>query len=147
MTVPVSSFDAALQGRAAGVQVTQTSGMAGAGAAIRVRGIASITAGGDPLIVIDGIPIQQDAGSSTGGAQDNPLSSLNTNDIQSIDILKDASAKAIYGSRGENGVVLLTNQRGKSGKPQVNFSSRLAFPTPNGKETMLETADNPTLDR
>ncbi len=141
MTVPVSSFDAALQGRAAGVQVTQTSGMAGAGAAIRVRGIASITAGGDPLIVIDGIPIQQDAGSSTGGAQDNPLSSLNTNDIQSIEILKDASATAIYGSRGANGVVLITTKRGKSGKPQINFSSRVAFSNPNVKVKMLETAD------
>lgn len=141
MTIPASSFDAALQGRAAGVQVTQTSGLAGAGAAIRVRGIASITAGGDPLIVIDGIPIQQDAGSTTGAAQDNPLASLNTNDIQSIDILKDASATAIYGSRGANGVVLITTKRGKSGKPQINFSSRVAFSTPNVKVKMLETAD------
>jgi TonB-linked SusC/RagA family outer membrane protein len=138
---PASSFDVALQGRAAGVQVTQTSGMAGAGAAIRVRGIASITAGGDPLIVIDGIPVQQDAGDRTGGAQDNPLASLNTNDVQSIDILKDASATAIYGSRGANGVVLITTKRGKSGKPQVNFSSRVAFSTPNVKVKMLETAD------
>ncbi len=141
MSNPASSFDTALQGRAAGVQVTQTSGMAGAGAAIRVRGIASITAGGDPLIVIDGIPIQQDAGDRTGGAQDNPLASLNTNDIQSIDILKDASATAIYGSRGANGVVLITTKRGKSGKPQINFSSRVAFSTPNVKVKMLETAD------
>lgn len=141
MSNPTSSFDAALQGRAAGVQVTQTSGMAGAGAAIRVRGIASITAGGDPLIVIDGIPIQQDAGDRTGGAQDNPLASLNTNDIESIDILKDASATAIYGSRGANGVVLITTKRGKTGKPQINFSSRVAFATPNVKVKMLETAD------
>jgi TonB-linked SusC/RagA family outer membrane protein len=138
---PTSSFDAALQGRAAGVQVTQTSGMAGAGAAIRVRGIASITAGGDPLIVIDGIPVQQDAGDRTGGAQDNPLASLNTNDIESIDILKDASATAIYGSRGANGVVLITTKRGKAGKPQINFSSRVAFANPNVKVKMLETAD------
>lgn len=141
MSIPTSSFDAAMQGRAAGVQVTQTSGMAGAGAAIRVRGIASITAGGDPLIVIDGIPVQQDAGSRTGGAQDNPLASLNTNDIQSIDILKDASATAIYGSRGANGVVLITTKRGKSGKPQINYSSRVAFATPNVKVKMLETAE------
>lgn len=141
MSNPTSSFDAALQGRAAGVQVTQTSGMAGAGAAIRVRGIASITAGGDPLIVIDGIPVQQDAGDRTGGAQDNPLASLNTNDIESIDILKDASATAIYGSRGANGVVLITTKRGKAGKPQINFSSRVAFATPNVKVKMLETAD------
>ena len=141
MSNPTSSFDAALQGRAAGVQVTQTSGMAGAGAAIRVRGIASITAGGDPLIVIDGIPVQQDAGDRTGGAQDNPLASLNTNDIESIDILKDASATAIYGSRGANGVVLITTKRGKAGKPQINFSSRVASATPNVKVKMLETAD------
>jgi len=141
MANPATSFDTALQGRASGVQVTQTSGMAGAGAAIRVRGIASITAGGDPLIVVDGIPIQQDAGDRTGGAQDNPLASINTNDIQSIDILKDASATAIYGSRGANGVVLITTKRGKSGKPQVSFSSRVAFSTPNVKVDMLETAD------
>ncbi len=106
MSVPTSSFDAALQGRAAGVQVTKTSGLAGSGAAIRVRGIASITAGGDPLIVVDGIPIMQNAGDRVGAAQDNPMSSINANDIESIDILKDASATAIYGSRGANGVVL-----------------------------------------
>ena len=127
MSVPTSSFDAALQGRAAGVQVTQTSGLAGSGAAIRVRGIASITAGGDPLIVVDGIPIMQNAGDRVGAAQDNPMSSINANDIESIDILKDASATAIYGSRGANGVVLITTKRGKSGKPQINFSSKVEF--------------------
>lgn len=141
MAVPTSSFDATLQGRAAGVQVTQTSGMAGAGAAIRVRGIASITAGGDPLIVVDGIPIQQNAGDRIGGAQENPMASINTNDIESIDILKDASATAIYGSRGANGVVLITTKRGKSGKPQINFSSKVAFSTPNMKVDMLDTQD------
>lgn len=147
MQNPGSSFDAALQGRAAGVQVTQISGMAGAGAAIRVRGIASITAGGDPLIVIDGIPIQQDAGGTTGASQDNPLASINTNDIQSIDILKDASATAIYGSRGANGVVLITTKRGVAGKPKVNFSSRVAFSTPNVKFDMLNTREYLSLYR
>lgn len=141
MSVPTSSFDAALQGRAAGVQVTQTSGLAGSGAAIRVRGIASITAGGDPLIVVDGIPIMQNAGDRVGAAQDNPMSSINANDIESIDILKDASATAIYGSRGANGVVLITTKRGKSGKPQINFSSKVAFSTANRKVDMLETKD------
>ena len=141
MSVPTSSFDAALQGRAAGVQVTQTSGLAGSGAAIRVRGIASITAGGDPLIVVDGIPIMQNAGDRVGAAQDNPMSSINANDIESIDILKDASATAIYGSRGANGVVLITTKRGKSGKPQINFSSKVAFSTTNRKVDMLETKD------
>jgi len=141
MSIPTGSFDSALQGRAAGVQVTQTSGMAGAGAAIRVRGIASITAGGDPLIVVDGIPIMQNAGDRVGAAQDNPMSSINPNDIESIDILKDASATAIYGSRGANGVVLITTKRGKSGKPQVSFSSTVAFSTPNIKVDMLDTPE------
>ncbi|HWK98395.1 MAG TPA: TonB-dependent receptor [Parapedobacter sp.] len=141
MVNPGSSFDAAMQGRAPGVQVTQTSGMAGAGAAIRVRGIASITAGGDPLIVIDGIPIQQDAGGTTGAAQDNPLASVNTNDIQSIDILKDASATAIYGSRGANGVILITTKRGSSGRPKISLSTRVPFASPNVKVDMLETKD------
>lgn len=141
MAVPTSSFDAALQGRAAGVQVTQTSGLAGSGAAIRVRGIASITAGGDPLIVVDGIPIMQNAGDRVGAAQDNPMASINANDIQSIDILKDASATAIYGSRGANGVILITTKRGKSGKPQISFSSKVAFSTPNRKVDMLNTKD------
>ena len=141
MSLPASPFDAALQGRAAGVQVTQTSGMAGSGAAIRVRGIASITAGGDPLIVVDGIPIMQNAGDRIGASQDNPLSSINANDIESIDILKDASATAIYGSRGANGVVLITTKRGKVGKPKVTFSSKVAFATPNQKLDMLGTSD------
>ena len=140
-SVPTSSFDAALQGRAAGVQVTQSSGLAGSGAAIRVRGIASITAGGDPLIVVDGIPIMQNAGDRVGGAQDNPLSSINSNDIESIDILKDASATAIYGSRGANGVVLITTKRGKEGKPQISFSQKVAFSTPNVTPDMLNTRE------
>lgn len=147
MSVPASSFDAALQGRAAGVQVTQTSGLAGSGAAIRVRGIASITAGGDPLIVVDGIPIMQNAGDRIGAAQDNPMSSINANDIESIDILKDASATAIYGSRGANGVVLITTKRGKEGKPQINFSSKVAFSTPNQKVDMLNTEEYLTIYR
>ena len=129
MSVPTSSFDAALQGRAAGVQVTQTSGLAGSGAAIRVRGIASITAGGDPLIVVDGIPIMQNAGDRVGAAQDNPMSSINANDIESIDILKDASATAIYGSRGANGVVLITTKRGKGGKVQIDAKVETTYNT------------------
>ncbi len=124
-TVPVGSFDAALQGRAAGVQVIQSTGMAGSGAQIRIRGTGSITAGGEPLYVMDGIPIPNVAG--TYGANNvNPLASINTNDIESIEILKDASAAAIYGSRGANGVVLITTKRGQKGKPRINFASRLA---------------------
>ena len=112
-TLPVSRVDQALQGRAAGVQVTQTSGAPGAGTAIRVRGGNSITGSNEPLWVIDGIIV---------GTNFN-LNNLNANDVKSIEILKDASSIAIYGSRGANGVVLVTTKSGANiggGKPQVN---------------------------
>tara|TARA_R110002096_G_scaffold158404_1_gene323712 strand:- start:24 stop:2996 length:2973 start_codon:yes stop_codon:yes gene_type:complete len=112
-TLPVSRVDQALQGRAAGVQVTQTSGAPGAGTSIRVRGGNSITGSNEPLWVIDGIIV---------GTNFN-LNNLNSNDVKSIEILKDASSIAIYGSRGANGVVLVTTKSGANiggGKPQVN---------------------------
>ncbi|GHU75715.1 SusC/RagA family TonB-linked outer membrane protein [Bacteroidia bacterium] len=125
--IPASSFENALQGRAAGVQVLQSSGMASAGSTIRVRGGGAITAGGEPLIVIDGIPIEQDAGRRIGAQNENPLLALNSSDIESVEILKDASATAIYGSRGANGVLIITTKRGQKGKPQVSFNSRVTF--------------------
>ncbi len=111
--VPVARIDQALQGRAAGVHVTQTSGAPGAGTSIRVRGGNSITGSNEPLWVIDGIVV--------GTNYD--LNNLNANDIESVEILKDASSIAIYGSRGANGVVLVTTKSGSragTGKPQVN---------------------------
>ena len=130
--VPGGSFDATLQGKAAGVQVIQGSGIAGAGAKITVRGSGSISAGGDPLYVIDGIPITQDPflNGDRGGQNNNPLSSINPADIESIEILKDAAAAAIYGSRGANGVILVTTKRGKTGKPVFNFSARSGISRP-----------------
>ncbi len=113
--VPSSRVDQVLQGRAAGVQVTQTSGAPGAGTAIRVRGGNSITGSNEPLWVIDGIVV---------GTNFN-LNNINANDIKSIEILKDASSIAIYGSRGANGVVLLTTKNGAgvgSGKPEVSVN-------------------------
>ncbi len=113
--VPVSRVDQALQGRAAGVQVTQTSGAPGAGTVIRVRGGNSITGSNEPLWVIDGIIV---------GTNFN-LNNINANDIQSIEVLKDASSIAIYGSRGANGVVLVTTKSGggaSSGKPRVSVN-------------------------
>ncbi|MFV9551398.1 SusC/RagA family TonB-linked outer membrane protein [Algibacter sp. PT7-4] len=112
-SVPVSRVDQALQGRAAGVQVTQTSGAPGSGTAIRVRGGNSITGSNEPLWVIDGIIV---------GTNFN-LNNLNANDVKSIEILKDASSIAIYGSRGANGVILVTTKNGANiggGKPQVS---------------------------
>ena len=123
--VPVTSFDQAMQGRAAGVQVTQTSGKPGSEASIRIRGTSSINAGNEPLYVIDGLLVSSDGGDMTTGVTLGPrigaLSAINPSDIESIEILKDASATAIYGSRGANGVVLITTKRGKAGKGTVSF--------------------------
>ncbi len=128
---PVNSFDQALIGKLAGVQVQQTSGSPGAGVSVSIRGVGTITAGNEPLYVIDGVPISNDNGRATGqrpGSQysDNPinvLSTLNPTDIESIQVLKDASAAAIYGSRGANGVVLITTKKGKSGKPVIAYNA------------------------
>ncbi|MFL5561157.1 MAG: SusC/RagA family TonB-linked outer membrane protein [Gemmatimonadaceae bacterium] len=119
-TQPVQSVDQALLGRAAGVQVTTASGQPGAGAAVRIRGGNSISAGNDPLYVIDGVPVTSDVNQTntntlmTQGARGvNPLSLINPDDIESIDILKDASATSIYGARAANGVILITTKAGR----------------------------------
>jgi len=128
-----ASFISGLQGLASGVQVTQTSGSPGGAATVRIRGGNSINGGNDPLYVVDGFPIYNDnsvanagaligavAGSSTGaGTNINPLSSINPSDIESIDVLKDASATAIYGSRGANGVIIITTKQGKTGASSI----------------------------
>jgi TonB-dependent starch-binding outer membrane protein SusC len=114
--LPIASVDQALAGQVAGVQVQQTSGAPGGGVSIRVRGVGSISADTEPLYVIDGFPL--DRGFSNNIS---PLSQLNPNDIESIEILKDAAAAAIYGSRGSNGVVLITTKKGSSGKAIFNF--------------------------
>ncbi|MHA4809602.1 SusC/RagA family TonB-linked outer membrane protein [Flavitalea flava] len=125
--VPATSLDQALQGRAAGVQVTQISGKPGAETSIRIRGTSSINAGNEPLYVIDGMLISSDGADLTTGVTRGPrmgaLSSINPSDIESIEILKDASATAIYGSRGANGVVLITTKRGRSGLGSINIEA------------------------
>ena len=116
--IPVSSIDNALQGRIAGVQVMQNSGEPGTGVSVRVRGPASLNAGNQPLYVIDGVPMLQgtfEQITSTSGQRMTPISGINPDDIASIDVLKDAAAAAIYGSRGSNGVVLITTKRGAAG--------------------------------
>lgn len=119
-----------LMGRASGVQVYQKSGEPGSAMSVKIRGASSITAGNDPLYVIDGMPVNNlppVTGSGAGFVATpnarNPLNSLNPSDIESIEILKDASATAIYGSRGSNGVVMITTKKGKSGKLSVNYSA------------------------
>ena len=115
--VPVSRIDQAIQGRVPGVLVTSTNGRPGSGTTIRVRGGNSINAGNEPLYVIDGF---------VGGAT---IDSINPNDIESIEILKDASALSIYGARGSNGVVLITTKKGREGQADVSFSSQIGIQT------------------
>lgn len=128
--LPATGLDQAIQGRAAGVYVTQNSGAPGGAVSIRIRGIGS-TLTAEPLYVIDGIPVVNDnAGTSTnfaeldgGGQNTNALNTINPNDIESIEVLKDASATAIYGARAANGVVLITTKRGREGKSSISFES------------------------
>ncbi len=124
-TIPEASFDAQLQGKAAGVQINTNTGVPGSDVFIRVRGATSINASNDPLYVIDGVVVNNV--SLQNIAQDrttSPLADLNPNDIASVEILKDASAIAIYGSRGANGVIIITTKHGKYGeKPKIDFSA------------------------
>ncbi len=121
---PITSIDQALQSRVAGVNVTQTSSAPGGGLSVRIRGANSINSGSEPLYVIDGFPVYPDndaSGTSGNRTSGNALASLNPNDIESIEILKDASATSIYGSRGSNGVVLITTKRGKAGQTRIEY--------------------------
>ncbi len=122
-----------LRGKVAGVQVTQSSGEPGAAASIRIRGNSSIRSGNGPLIVVDGVPLDggdvspgSDIGLGSSSAR-NPLNFINQNDIESMSILKDASSTAIYGSRGANGVVVITTKKSKSKEPQLTYSNSFTF--------------------
>ncbi|NBA86972.1 SusC/RagA family TonB-linked outer membrane protein [Emticicia sp. CRIBPO] len=121
---PFTSVDKALQGRIAGLQSTGGSGQPGSVQNIRIRGIGSMTAGSDPLYVVDGVPINSgDLTRNTTTA--NALAGLNPNDIESISVLKDAASSSIYGSRAANGVILITTKKGKSGKTQFRFDTEV----------------------
>ncbi|NJL76199.1 MAG: TonB-dependent receptor [Saprospiraceae bacterium] len=123
--LPVTGLDQALQGQAAGVFVTTSSGTPGSSVALRIRGVASITGSSQPLFVIDGVPINTGSYSQIGfGNQTtNALADINPSDIESIEVLKDASSAAIYGSRASNGVVLITTKRGKNKKTTVSINT------------------------
>ncbi len=134
MSSPVNtSLDQALQGQAAGVVVIQSTGKPGSPVSVRIRGTTSINGTNEPLYVVDGIPIITKAGELTTGTLQgsdiNPLSTINPADIESIQVLKDASATAMYGARGANGVILITTKRGKAGNLQVNLSSTVGIQT------------------
>lgn len=119
---PILSFDKAIQGRASGVQVTASTGIPGGNVTMKVRGRTSITAGTQPLYIIDGVPMTTGDNSSLTTSS-NSLAGLNPNDIETIDILKDAGSASIYGAQAANGVVLITTKRGKEGKTVFNFSA------------------------
>ena len=120
---PIARVDQALIGQMPGVQIKQQTGMPGAGFSVQVRGAGSITAGTEPLYVIDGFPLDVVSQSVSGGFSGNPLNNINPSDIESIQVLKDAAAGAIYGSRASNGVVIITTKRGQIGKPRITVNA------------------------
>ncbi len=138
--LPVQSFESAMQAKLPGVQVTTGSGMAGSASKVNIRGISSISAGGDPLYVVDGIPITQDYFllSNNGAMNQNPLAAINPDDIESIDVLKDAAANAIYGSRGSNGVILITTKKAKKGF-EISYSGSVGTSQPTALPNMLNS--------
>ena len=129
----IASAEQLLLGKVAGLQVTSGGGSAGGGSKIRIRGGASLNASNDPLIVIDGVPVESNgiAGSA------NLLNTINPNDIESISILKDASATALYGSRASNGVIIITTKKGQAGKVKFNFNTQFSLARVSGKVDVL----------
>lgn len=136
---PATSFESAVQGRAAGVLVSQQNGKVGQAINIRIRGASSVSAGNEPLYVVDGVPITggNTGDNSSNGASTNALADINMNDIESIQILKDASSAAIYGSQGSNGVVLITTKKGKAGQSKIDFGYFTGLQDPTGKRDFL----------
>ncbi len=132
----ITSPEQLIAGKVPGVSITSNGGAPGSGSVIRVRGGASLSASNDPLIVVDGVPLSNNA---ISGAS-NPLSLINPNDIETFTVLKDASATAIYGSRASNGVILITTKKGKAGTPVFNFSSQFSA-NKVGKQMDILTAD------
>ncbi|MCD0487472.1 TonB-dependent receptor [Pedobacter sp. MC2016-14] len=155
LTAPISSLNAksieergltrvdqALVGQLAGVNVKQTTGLPGKGFSIQVRGSGSITANTEPLYVLDGFPLGQSMADVSGGfSGGNALDNINPDDIESIEVLKDAAAAAIYGSRGSNGVVMITTKRGQVGRAKIQFSSSFGLSDVNRKLDMLNAEE------
>lgn len=135
----ISRVDQALVGQMAGVNVKQTTGAPGKAFSIQVRGTGSISAGNEPLYVIDGFPLSTATTNGAGNyATGNPLDNINPNDIESIQVLKDAAAAAIYGSRASNGVILITTKRGQTGKPKITYNTYYGINQASRKVEMLD---------
>ena len=145
----INGVDQALQGQAAGVQVTASSGTPGGGVSVRIRGATSINASNRPLYIVDGVPTA--AGTlgvrDFGGQNDNALSMINPGDYESITVLKDAAAKALYGSRASNGVVLITTKKGKAGVPVVTLDVQRGIIDPVHKIDLLNSTELLTIQR
>lgn len=153
---PVSSFESAIQGKVSGVVISMPSGEPGASPQIRVRGTGSVSAGSDPLYVIDGLPISKNTRLQSNLGQRttafaaplvNPFSTINPNDIKSIEILKDASSAGIYGSRGSNGVVLITTNKGTKGKTRVGLNTYQGVTSVTHKPAMMRAKETIELSK
>ena len=144
--LPGTSANSLIQGRAAGVQVSNDSGEPGGGLFIRVRGSTSISGGSDPLYVVDGVPVEATNLSAfdLGGATTNPIAGINPSNIASIEVLKDASATAIYGARAANGVVLITTKRGSNAAPTISFNTYAGIQSAPRTPKLV---DGPTFER
>ncbi len=138
--LPLPTVESALQGRVSGVFINSGSGKLGQGINIRVRGISSVSASNQPLFVIDGQPVITQALGS-GGEPDNPLASIAPDDIKSMEVLKDASAAAIYGARAANGVILITTKSGSAGKTKINFGYFTGSSRPTKKREWLNSQE------
>ncbi|MCW3073416.1 MAG: SusC/RagA family TonB-linked outer membrane protein [Flaviaesturariibacter sp.] len=132
----IPSPEQLLQGKVAGLQITSGGGAAGGGSTIRIRGGASLSASNDPLIVIDGVPVEGNGIAGSG----NLLSTINPNDIESVSVLKDASATALYGSRASNGVIIITTKKGSKGKMRFNFNTQASLSS-NPNQVRVLTGD------
>lgn len=135
---PLPSPEQLINGKVAGVQITAPSGAPGAGGRIRVRGTSSLSGSNDPLIIIDGVPVDQQSGIA---GSNNPLAMINPNDIETFNILKDASATAIYGNRATNGVIIITTKKGKSGKFRLSFSTMNSYSVVGDKLDVLNAEE------
>ena len=142
-TLATTSFDKQLAGRISGVQVTTGSGLVSAPPRIRVRGVNSLSQGRDPLFVVDGVPVF--AGGASGVANTNVLADINPADIESYEVLKDGAAAAIYGSRANNGVILITTKKGKNGRLNVNYDMYMGFSNAFSIPRLLNATDFITI--
>ncbi|MFH6962579.1 SusC/RagA family TonB-linked outer membrane protein [Flavobacterium plurextorum] len=140
---PAQSFDQLLGGQASGLNIVQPSGSLNNTPVIRIRGINSITSSLYPLIIVDGVTVF--TGTAGGAIGNNPLSDINPNDIESIDVLKDASAAAVYGSRAANGVIVITTKKGKKGKVNINYDVWVSWNKANNLPKLLNAQDYVTI--